>query len=96
MYSVIFLPRRETLPTANLNSFLCFFFNYFLSLIFFLKESIPAFSGLKEEIVSKPVIVKIGSIEVSGSCFTLERFLRHPLTSMIFSQPVNVKERSDI
>ena len=97
MYSVIFSPRSETLPTANLNSFLCcFFLNYFLSLIFFLKESIPAFSGLKEEIVSKPVIVKIGSIEVSGSCFTLERFLPHPLTSMIFSQPVNVKERSYI
>ena len=25
----------------------------------------PAFSGLKEEIVSKPIIVKIGSIEVN-------------------------------
>ncbi|CAH3197517.1 unnamed protein product [Porites evermanni] len=31
-----------------------------------LEDSIPAFNGLKEEIVSKPVIVKIGSIEVSG------------------------------
>ena len=35
-----------------------------------MKDSIPAFSGLKEEIVSKAVIVKIGSIEVSGSYFT--------------------------
>ena len=58
-----------------------------------MKESIPAFSGLKEEIVSKPVIVKIGSIEVSGSYFTLERFLLYPLTSGIFFQPVNVKKK---
>ena len=57
-----------------------------------MKDSIPAFSGLKEEIVSKALIVKIGSIEVSGSYFTLERFLPYPLTSMIFCQPVDAKK----
>ena len=57
-----------------------------------MKDSIPAFSGLKEEIVSKALIVKIGSIEVSGSYFTLERFLSYPLTSMIFCQPVDAKK----
>lgn len=93
MYSVIFSPRTETLPTTNLKSFLCFF-SLFLILDFFLKDSIQAFSGLKEEIVSKPVIVKIGSIEVSGSYFALERFLLYPLTSIIFYQPVNVKEKN--
>ena len=66
----------------------------FLILDFFLKDSVPAFSGLKEEIVSKPVIVKIGSIEVSGSYFTLERFLPYPLTSTIFSQAVKVKRKN--
>ena len=74
--------------------FVVFFHYYFLSLIFFLKDSIPAFSGLKVEIVSKPVIVKIGSIEVSGSYFTLEHFLPYPLTSMTFSQPVSAKEKN--
>ena len=57
-----------------------------------MKDSIPAFSGLKEEIVSKALIVKIGSIEASGSYFTLERFLPYPLTSMIFCQPVDAKK----
>ncbi|XP_015770017.1 PREDICTED: dynein heavy chain 6, axonemal-like [Acropora digitifera] len=31
-----------------------------------LEDFLPAFAGLKEEIVSKPVIVKIGSVEVNG------------------------------
>ena len=68
----------------SLRRILTHFFVLFLILDFFLKDSVPAFSGLKEEIVSKPVIVKIGSIEVSGSYFTLERFVPYPLTSIIF------------
>ena len=32
--------------------------------LFNLQDCLPAFSGLKQEIVGKPIIVKIGSVEV--------------------------------